>query len=115
LELLDALTENVIWSDKYDRKQADLISLQSEIARDVSNKLRAKLSGADEQKLAKNYPVNPEAYQLYLQGRYHWNKRTDEGVNKAIEYFQQAIEKDPNYALAFVGLADSYIVGDFPP
>ncbi|MEO6052254.1 MAG: tetratricopeptide repeat protein [Pyrinomonadaceae bacterium] len=68
------------------------------------------MSGADEQKLAKNYTTNAEAYQLYLQGRYHWNKRTREGVNKGIEYFQMAIEKDPEYALAYAALADCYVV-----
>ncbi|MDQ6788508.1 MAG: FlgO family outer membrane protein [Acidobacteriota bacterium] len=108
LELVDAKTENVIWSEQYTRKQADLISLQSEIARDVSSKLRTKLSGTDEQKLAKNYTENTEAYKLYLQGRFYWNKRSPEGLRKAIEYFKQAIALDPNYALAYSGLADSY-------
>jgi len=90
------------------------VSLQNEIAKDVSNKLKAKLSGTDERSLAKGYAVNPEAYQLYLQGRYHWNKRSREGIRKAGEYFQKAIEKDPRYPLAYVGLADSYIVGENP-
>jgi TolB-like protein/Tfp pilus assembly protein PilF len=112
LELIDAQTENVIWSEQYVRRQADLVSLQSEIARDVSSKLKAKLSGADERNLTKNYAVNPEAYQLYLKGRYFWNKRTDEATNKAIEYYQQAIEKDPGYAMAYVGLAESYTTSD---
>ncbi|MCA1624635.1 MAG: protein kinase [Acidobacteria bacterium] len=108
LELVDARTENVIWSEQYNRKQADLISLQSDIARDVSNKLRVKLSGADEQKLAKNYTVNPEAYQLYLKGRFYANKGTPQDIRKAIEFYQQAIAVDPNYALGFAGLADGY-------
>jgi len=82
--------------------------LQNDIARDVADKLRVKLSGADEQKLTKNYTVNPEAYQDYLKGRYHWSKRTREDFKKATEYFQSAIAKDPNYALAYSGLADSY-------
>jgi TolB-like protein len=99
LELVDAQTENVIWSEQYNRKDADLIALQSEIARDVSTKLRTKLSNADEQKLAKSYTVNPDAYQLYLKGRFYWNKRTGEALKKSVEYFNQAIEKDPNYAL----------------
>nr|MBA3633406.1 tetratricopeptide repeat protein [Acidobacteriota bacterium] len=110
LELVDVRTENIIWSEQYNRKQTDLVSLQSEIARDVSNKLRAKLSGADEQKVAKNYTENTEAYQLYLRGRYHWNKRTAKDLLKSVEYFNQAIEKDPNYALAYAGLADSYVL-----
>jgi len=107
LELIDAQTENVIWSDKYDRKQTDLVNLQSEVARDVSSKLKLKLTGADQQKLAKNYTVDPEAYRLYLQGRFYWNKRTKSEVEKAVTYFKQAIEKDPNFALGYVGLADS--------
>jgi eukaryotic-like serine/threonine-protein kinase len=108
LELVDAETENVIWSDQYNRKQTDLVALQNEIARDVSNKLRARLSGADEQKVTKNYTTDPEAYQLYLKGRFYWNKRTAENLKRAIEQFRAAAEKDPNYALAYVGLADSY-------
>jgi len=110
LELLDALTENVIWSAKYDRKQADVVSLQSEIARDVSNKLKTKLSGADVAKVEKGYTVNPEAYRLYLQGRFYWNKRTPADLKKSIEYFDQAIAIDPGYALAYSGLADVYQV-----
>jgi serine/threonine protein kinase/tetratricopeptide (TPR) repeat protein len=108
LELLDALTENVIWSGKYDRKQADVVSLQSEIARDVSNKLKTKLSGADVAKVEKRYTPNPEAYRLYLQGRFYWNKRSEVNLNKSIEYFDQAIAIDPAYALAYAGLADAY-------
>lgn len=93
LELVDARTENVIWSEQYNRKQTDLVALQSEIARDVSNKLKQKLTGEEEQKLAKNYTANPEAYQLYLKGRFYWNQRTETGLKKGIEYFQQAIRK----------------------
>ena len=77
---------------------------------DVSSKLKTKLSGPDEKKLVKNYTVNPEAYQLYLKGRFYWNKRTGEGLKKATEYFNQAIEKDPSFALAYAGLADCYVV-----
>jgi len=115
LDLVDAVTGNQIWGEQYNRRMTDLVSLQNEIARDVSGKLQKKLSGADEQHLAKNNNVNPEAFQLYLQGRFHWNKRTNEGVDKAIRYFQQAIEKDPGYALAYVGMADSFIVVDNLP
>lgn len=110
LELADAQTENVIWSEQYNSKQTDLVSLQSEIARDVSNKLRARLSGADVQMLSKTYTSSAEAYQLYLKGRFHWNKRTAKDLEKAIEYFNQAITLDPNYALAYAGLADAYVV-----
>ncbi|HEY7913094.1 MAG TPA: protein kinase [Blastocatellia bacterium] len=110
LELIDAQTENVIWSEQYNRRQADLVMLQSEIARHVSSKLRTKLSGADEQKLAKSYTANPEAYQHYLRGRFYWNKRNAENIRKAIEQFRMAAEKDPGYALAYSGLADCYVV-----
>jgi TolB-like protein/Tfp pilus assembly protein PilF len=110
LELVDAKTENVVWSEQYNRKQADLVSLQTEIARDVSNKLKTKLSGADEQKVTKNYTENTEAYQLYLKGRYHWSKRTGADIKKSVEYFQQAIDKDPTYALAYAALAEAYIL-----
>ena len=108
LELVDANTENLLWSEKFDRKMKDLVSLQSEIAKDVSNKLRLKLSTAEQEKVAKTYTTNSEAQQLYLRGRFHWNKRDVENFEKAIEFFKQAIEKDPNYALAYSGLADSY-------
>jgi TolB-like protein/Tfp pilus assembly protein PilF len=107
LELIDAHTENVIWSDKYDRQSTDLVNLQSEIARDVSNKLKLKLTGVDQQKLAKSYTKDAEAYRLYLQGRFYWNKRTGSEVQKAIPFFQQAVARDPNFALGYVGLADS--------
>ena len=105
LELIDAQTENVIWSEQYNRKQTDLVSLQSEIARDVSYKLKAKLMGADEQRVTKTYTANAEAYQLYLQGLYHWHKRTPDDIRKSIMLFQQATEKDPSYAQAYAGLA----------
>ena len=107
LELIDPATENVIWTDSYDRKIADLVSLQNEIAQDVLTKLRLKLTGEDRQKLAKNYTNDPEAYRLYLQGRFYWNKRTSSEVAKGVPYFQQAVARDPNFALGYVGLADS--------
>jgi serine/threonine-protein kinase len=110
VELVDARTGNQLWGEQYSRKMTDLLSLQSEIARDVSSKLQSRLTGAQEQKIAKNYTQNTEAYQLYLRGRYHWNKRTTADVKKSIEYFQQAIDKDPAYALAYAGLAEGYIL-----
>jgi len=82
--------------------------VQQSIARDVSGQLKLKLSGAQQQQIAKNYTVNPEAYQLYLKGRFYWNRRTAENLKKAIEQFRAAAEKDSNYALAYVGLADCY-------
>ena len=107
-ELFEAATEKHLAGGQYTRKMSDLISLQNEIARDVSQKLKAKLSGEDDQKLARNYTENAEAYQLYLKGRFHWNKRTPDDFRKAIEYFNQALTIEPNYALAYTGLADSY-------
>ncbi|MDQ5845294.1 MAG: tetratricopeptide repeat protein, partial [Acidobacteriota bacterium] len=110
LELIDAQTENVIWSEQYNRRQSDLVTLQSEIARDVSNKLKTKLSGADVAKIERNYTTNAEAYQLYLKGKFYWNKRTGESLKQAAEFYNQAIEKDPNYALAYSGLAETYVL-----
>lgn len=110
LELVDTQTENVIWSAQYRRKQTDHVSLQPEIARDVSEKLRQKFTDADEKRLEKRQTENTQAYQLYLQGRYQWNKRTRESLKHAVEYFEQAIEKDPNYAMAYSSLADCYTV-----
>jgi serine/threonine-protein kinase len=110
LELVDVATENAIWSQQYNRKQTDLVTLQGEIARDVSNKLKSKLSGADVAKVEKNYTTNPEAYQLYLKGRFQWNRRTGESLKQAVEFYKQAIEKDPNYALAYSGLAETYVL-----
>ena len=118
LELVDVQTENVIWSEQYNRKQTDLVSLQSDIARDVSSKLKIKLSGADEQKLTRNYTQNANAYKLFLQGRFYANKRTPKDSRKAIDCFQQAVSIDPEYAIAYAGLAVSYtyltIYGDEP-
>jgi eukaryotic-like serine/threonine-protein kinase len=108
VELIDTQDDSHIWGEQYSRKLSDIIALPEEIARDVSEKLRLRLSGAEQKKLAKNYATNSEAYRLYLQGRYYWNKRTAEGLQKGIEYFNQVIEKDPNYAPAYTGLADCY-------
>ena len=110
LELVDVQRDRVIWTEQYQRKQSELVSLQSEIARDVSTKLNAKLSGADATKVTKAATFDPEAYQAYLKGRYYWNRRTAENLKKAIEQFKIATDRDSNYALAFVGLADCYAV-----
>jgi TolB-like protein/Flp pilus assembly protein TadD len=119
LSLVDARNGNQLWGEQYDRKLADLLSLQREIARDVSQKLRARLSGSDEQKVAKIYTANKEAYELYLKGRYHLHKLTPPEIKEGISYFQQAIQIDPSYALAYAGLADAYrtsgLVGDMAP
>jgi tetratricopeptide (TPR) repeat protein len=107
-ELVDARDDSHIWGDQYSRKAADIFALQGDLAKEMTTALRMRLSVTDEKRMAKSYTANPEAYQLYLQGRFWWNKRTEEGFNRCIEYFQQAIAKDPNYALAYSGLADCY-------
>ena len=108
LELVDARSGNLIWGDQYNRKQADLISLQGEIARDVSSKLKMRLTGAEEEKMTKNYTSNAEAYRLYLRGRFFANKRTADDAQRAIDCFNQAIAIDQNYALAYAGLGMGY-------
>jgi len=119
LALVDARNGNQLWGAQYDRKLADILSFQREIARDVSEKLQARLSGAEEQKLAKTYTANTEAYDLYLKGRYHLHKLTPQEIQEGISNFQKAIEIDPAYALAYAGLADAYrtsgLVGDMRP
>ncbi|HEX6124278.1 MAG TPA: tetratricopeptide repeat protein [Pyrinomonadaceae bacterium] len=107
LELVDAQTGDRIWGNQYTRNQTNIISLQREIARDVLDKLSVRLSGADEQELAKNPTLNVEAYQLYLKGRHHAMKLTPQDTKKGLSYFQEAIDLDPNYALAYVGIADA--------
>jgi serine/threonine-protein kinase len=110
-ELTDLLDNKQIWGQQYSRKTTDAFALQQEISRDISETLRTKLTGEQQQQLAKRETVSPEAYQLYLKGRYHWNKREEKEYAKALEYFQQAIDKDPTYALAYVGLAETYLIG----
>jgi TolB-like protein/Tfp pilus assembly protein PilF len=108
VDLVDATTGAQIWGTEYERKLSDLLSIKQTIAHEVTDQLRLKLSGAEEQRLTKRDATNSEAYQFYLRGRFYWNKRTAEGMKKAVEQFQQAIEKDPSYALAYAGLADAY-------
>jgi len=108
LSFEDVETGNQIWGKQYNRQLSGIIALQTEIARDVSANLKTKLSGADEQRVAKTYTENVEAYQFYLRGNFYQSKGTPESLQKAIEYFQQAIALDPNFALAYVGLASSY-------
>lgn len=119
VELVDTATENSLWKQTYNKSLTNLVALQSEIARDVADRLKVKLSGADEQRLAKNYTANAEAYQLYLKGRYHLLKTTRPEFQTAISYFQQAIAIDQSYALAYVGLADAYrslaLAGEMTP
>lgn len=107
-ELIRVADGSQIWGDEYNSSLADIFSVQNEVSKKISQSLRVHLTGADEQKLEKRYTHDAEAFQLYLKGRYFWNKRNEEGFRNGIEYFKQAEEKDPTFALAFSGLADSY-------
>ncbi len=107
-ELVDARDDSHIWGQQYSRKAADIFALQGDLAKDMTSMLRMRLTGEDEKRMTKSYTANPEAYQDYLKGRFWWNKRSKEGFNKAIDYFQQAIARDPKYAPAYAGLADGY-------
>src|SRR3990167_7945232 len=110
-ELVNVAQGNQLWGEQYNRKLTDILAVQTEIAKAITDKLELRLTGEQAERLAKHYTENTEAYQLYLKGRYHWNKRNPEGFRKALEYFQQAIEKDPTYALAYTGLSDTYTTG----
>jgi eukaryotic-like serine/threonine-protein kinase len=107
-ELTNVHDNTEIWGDHYERKASDIIALEQQIAGDIADKLRSKLSGAEKQQVTKQGTQNPEAYQLYVKGRYYWTKRTVPDIKTAISYFNQAIDKDPGYALAYAGLADAY-------
>jgi TolB-like protein/Tfp pilus assembly protein PilF len=109
-ELVDASNNHRIWGERYERQLSDLLLVQSDIARDISENLRSKLTGEEQKRVVKRFTENPAAYQAYLKGRYHWNKRTAADLNKSIEYYNQAIAIDPTYALAYSGLADCYLV-----
>jgi TolB-like protein/Tfp pilus assembly protein PilF len=110
VQLINAATDAHLWADSFDRKLIDIFAVESEIAAKVADILKAKLTGAEQHAISMQPTRNTEAYQLYLKGRYFWNKRTGPDLQKAIDYFKQAIEKDPGYALAYVGLGDSYIL-----
>ena len=109
-DLTNVQDNTEIWGEQYERKASDIISLQQQIAGDIADKLRSKLSGPEKQQVTKQGTQNAEAYQLYVKGRYCWNKRTNADIKAAISYFSQAIDKDPGYALAYAGLADAFAV-----
>ncbi len=109
-ELVDVATGSQLWGAQYDRKPGDIFVVQDEISSEISGKLRLQLTRAEKKQLTKRHTENVEAYQLYLKGRHHWNRWTEEGFYKAIEHFQQAVQSDPSYALAFAGLADCYVL-----
>ena len=110
VDLVDAVTGSQLWGQEYERKLVDVLAVKQALVREVTEKLRLKLTGEQQQRLTQRDTTNPEAYQFYLRGRYYWNKRTAENLTKAMEQFQQAADKDPNYALAYVGLSDSYVL-----
>ena len=117
-ELVDVANGSQLWGGQYHRKAMDVFALQEDLSKEISGRLRLRLTGEEKQRLTKRYTENTEAYQLYLKGRYLWNKRTEEGFRKGIEFFQQASQKDPSYALAYSGLADCHsllAVWDFVP
>jgi eukaryotic-like serine/threonine-protein kinase len=107
-ELLDVAAGTQLWGERYNRRLSDIFELEEEIARKISDSLRMKLTGEEKSRLAKRFTDNTEAYQLYLRGRHHWTRRTPDHLKQGIKYFQQAIAKDPAYALAYSGLADCY-------
>jgi serine/threonine-protein kinase len=110
VDLIDASTESQIWGEKYDRKLSELATVQEEIVRGVSQKLLPGLTGEEKAKMGRGQATSTEAIQLYMKGRFYWNKRTPEGLKTSVGYFEQAIQKDPTYALAYAGLADAYIL-----
>jgi serine/threonine protein kinase/Tfp pilus assembly protein PilF len=109
-ELVDVATGSQLWGAQYDRKPGDIFAVQDEISSEIAEKLRLRLTRAEKKQLTKRHTENVEAYQLYLKGRHHWSRWTEEGFYKAIEHFRQAVEKDPIYALAYAGLADCYVL-----
>jgi TolB-like protein/Tfp pilus assembly protein PilF len=110
VQLLNAATDSHLWGETYDRNLNDVFAAESDIAKAIADTLRAKLTGSEQQALTARPTENTEAHQLYLRGRYFWNKRTGADLKKSIDYFNQAIGKDPNYALAYAGLADAYVL-----
>ena len=119
VQLIDARSNKLIWAEQYERKMSDLLATQREIAATIAEKLQLKLSGVDDKGITKKYTNDNDAYQFYLKGRFNWNKRTDAGLKAAIEFFENAIERDPSFALAYEGLAETYVImgayGSLPP
>ncbi|HEX3070320.1 MAG TPA: protein kinase [Thermoanaerobaculia bacterium] len=109
VELVDAIDGAQLWGERYNRELADLMQLQDEMSREVAEKLRLKLTGAEKKRLRKRSTENTAAYQLYLRGRHQWNKRNEEALHKSIAFFREAIDADPSFASAYAGMADSYI------
>ena len=108
-ELVDTGDGTVLWRNQYRRPVADLLAIDQEISKEISQQLRSRLTGEEQQRVSARSTRDPEAYRLYLQGRYRWNRRPA-GLEKSKKYFQEAVEKDPGYALAWAGLADSFLM-----
>jgi eukaryotic-like serine/threonine-protein kinase len=109
-DLIDVANDSQLWGERYNRKMSDIFDVEEQIAREISEKLQLKLNSEQKKRLTKRYTASSDAYEAYLKGRYHWGRRTEEGLKKSIECFQEAIKVDPCYALAYVGLADSYAI-----
>ena len=110
-ELVQVSTDRQIWAESYESPVGDILTLQGQVASAIVNQISVQLTPEDQKRLASSpRPLNPEAYEDYLKGRYYWNKRSDEGISRAIEYFEAATKKDPTYALGYAGLADCYSV-----
>jgi TolB-like protein/Flp pilus assembly protein TadD/class 3 adenylate cyclase len=110
VQLINALTDAHLWAETYDRKLTDIFAVESDIAKTIADTLQAKLSGSEKTEMAKKPTENSEAYELYLKGRFFWNKRDTNDLQKALGYFEQAAKEDPNYALAWSGMADVYVL-----
>ena len=110
IQLIQAAPESHVWAESYERDLTNILALQGEVARAIAREIRIAVTPEEEVRLAGARSVNPAAHEAYLKGRYHWNKRTEEGFKKGVEFFQESIEKDPGYALAYSGLADSYVL-----
>jgi len=108
VDLVDVSSGAQIWGERFNRKLTDVVTMQEEISREISEKLHLRMTDEERSRVSKRHTINAEAYQSYLKGRYHWNKRTQEGLRKSIEYFTEALDKDPAYAQAYAGMADSY-------
>ena len=107
-ELVDTSDGSRLWGEHYRCRQTDVLAIQEEISREICEKLKVRMTLEERRRIVKRYTTDPEAYRLYLKGRFHWNKRTRDGLTKGIDYFTTAIQRDPSYALAFSGLADCY-------
>jgi eukaryotic-like serine/threonine-protein kinase len=108
VDLVDVSSGAQIWGERFNRKLTDVVNMQEEISREISERLHLRMTDEERSRVSKRHTINADAYQSYLKGRYHWNKRTNDGLKKSIEFFTEALEKDPTYAQAYAGIADSY-------